>query len=253
MKVGDRLNRLYAHGDGDARTPVNQRTIVNTLLNDVEIRILGSLVEKSVTTPEYYPLSLNALVNACNQLSNREPVVSFDEKTVARALETLREKNLAYVFYGSESRVPKYKHVMAEIFHLGPGEVAVLCVLMLRGAQTVGELRGRTARLFEFGELSDVESALDSLTDRDDGPLVTKLERRPGQKEARFAHLLSGEVTAPVEEAARAPRTPRAEPAVLEVRAENERIAALENEVAALHAELEELKKKFEEFRTQFE
>lgn len=221
---------------------------MDAILNDVEVRIVGSLIEKQVTTPEYYPLTLNALVNACNQISNREPVVSYDEKTVARALESLREKNLVYVFYGSDSRVPKYKQMMTDLFHLTPPELAVMCVLMLRGPQTIGELRGRTNRLYEFSDLTGVEAALESLMARDDPTLVAKLPRQSGQKEARYAQLLSGEVAIKEQ-----PIAPRAEPVMQEVRAENERIARLESEVETLRAELAALRQQFDTFRQQFE
>ncbi|MBV9960376.1 MAG: YceH family protein [Acidobacteria bacterium] len=213
-----------------------------TLLNETEVRVAGALVEKQLTTPEYYPLTLNALMHACNQISNRDPVVAYDEKTVAQALESLREKNLAYVFYGSDSRVPKYKHVMTEIFHLSPPELALMCVLMLRGAQTIGELRGRTGRMYEFADLAEVEATLDALVTREDEPLVAKLPRQPGQKDSRYTHLLSGEV-AVEEQPARPPRTERV---VAEVRAENDRIARLEEEVRELRREFEEFKKQFE-------
>jgi uncharacterized protein YceH (UPF0502 family) len=228
---------------------------VDALLNEVEVRVVGSLIEKQVTTPEYYPLTLNALVNACNQLSNRDPVVAFDEKTVARALESLREKNLAYVFYGSDSRVPKYKHVMTEIFHLTPSELAVMCVLMLRGPQTTGEIRSRTSRLYEFADLSEVEATLEKLIERDDPAMVARLPRMAGQKEARYAHLLAGEVAAaaavPATETQRA--APRTEAAVLEVRAENEKVSRLEAEVETLRREVAYLREQFENFKKQFE
>ncbi|CAN5666511.1 YceH family protein [soil metagenome] len=162
-------------------------------LTEVEARVVGALIEKQLTTPEYYPLTLNSLVAACNQKSNREPVVAYDEETVTKALENLREKNIVYVFYGSTSRVPKYKHILPDVFELEPPETAVLCVLMLRGAQTLGELRERTSRLYEFSGLGEVNETLDNLMRRDE-PLVVKLERLPGQKEARFAHLLAGEI-----------------------------------------------------------
>jgi uncharacterized protein YceH (UPF0502 family) len=226
--------------------------MVDALLNEVEVRVVGSLIEKQVTTPEYYPLTLNALVNACNQLSNREPVVSYDEKTVARAIESLREKNLAYVFYGSDSRVPKYKHVMTEIFHLTPPELAVMCVLMLRGPQTTGEIRGRTGRLYEFADLPEVEATLEKLMAHDDPVLVSKLPRMSGQKEARYAQLLAGDV-AFVAAAVEHPRAPRAEAAVLEVRAENEKISRLEAEVETLRREVAYLREQFESFKKQFE
>jgi uncharacterized protein YceH (UPF0502 family) len=144
---------------------------VETILNETEVRVVGSLVEKQVTTPDYYPLTLNALVNACNQISNRDPVVKYDERTVTEAIESLRTRNLVYIFYGAESRVPKYKHMMREVYTLSPRELAAMCVLMLRGPQTVGEVRGRTGRLYEFAELREVEETLDSLAGRDE-PLV---------------------------------------------------------------------------------
>jgi hypothetical protein len=218
-------------------------------MNETEARVIGSLIEKQVTTPEYYPLTLKALTNACNQTSNRDPVVSYDEKRVAQALESLREKNLAYVFYGSDSRVPKYKQMMSDIFRLTPQELAVMCVLLLRGSQTIGEIRGRTNRLYEFSDLSEVEATLESLIARDDPPLVARLPRAAGQKEARYAHLLSGEVVVP----AQPPASPRAEPVMQEVRAENEKVSRLEAEVEALRREVAELRQQFDDFRKQFE
>lgn len=220
---------------------------MSDLLNDVEVRVVGSLIEKQVTTPEYYPLTLNALLSACNQISNRDPVVAYDEQTVARALESLRGKNLVYVFYGSDSRVPKYKHMLPNIFGLSPAELAAMCVLMLRGPQTVGEVRGRTGRLYNFADLAEVEATLDGLAQREE-PIVLKLPRQPGRKEARYAHLLAG---APEVEEGRP--EPRVEPAVREVRAENERLARLEGEVEALRGELAELRGRFDEFKKQFE
>src|SRR4051812_14127351 len=164
-----------------------------TILSEVELRVLGSLIEKQITTPEYYPLTLNSLTLACNQKNNRNPVTAYSENEVAHALETLREKNLTYVFHGSTSRVPKYKHVMPEVMHLSKAEMAVMCVLMLRGAQTVGELRGHGARLYEFSGLEEVEETITSLVHREPEPLIVRLARQAGQKEARVAHLLSGE------------------------------------------------------------
>jgi len=214
---------------------------VTTILTDIETRVLGSLIEKQVTTPEYYPLTLNALTLACNQKNNRYPVTSYTENQVSDAVERLREKNLAYVFYGSTSRVPKFKHVMPEVMHLSHPEVALMCVLMLRGAQTLGELRGNASRLHDFSGLEEVEQTLNGLITRDE-PMVARLPRQPGQKEGRFAHLLSGEIN-------------------LEALAETERIAAaapsrragLEEKVEALAAEVEKLKEQFEQFRKQFE
>ena len=222
---------------------------MDTLLNDVEVRVLGSLIEKQVTTPEYYPLTLNALVNACNQLSNRHPVVSYDDKTVARALESLRGKNLAYIFYGSDSRVPKYKQMLTDLLKLSPPETAVMCVLMLRGPQTAGEIRSRTGRLHDFAELSEVEATLEGLIGREPDPLVARLARQPGRKESRYAHLLSGEVRVEEEEQ----RQPRVEAATAAVRAEDERLARIEEEVSRLRREVEELRQQLDAFRRQFE
>ena len=224
-----------------------------TLLNDVEVRVAGSLVEKQLTTPDYYPLTLNALVHACNQISNRDPVVSYDERTVEEAIDSLRRKNLVYVFYGSESRVPKYKHMMREVFELSPPELAALCVLMLRGPQTVGEIRGRTGRLHEFADLAEVERALDTLERRDE-PLVIKLPRRPGQKDARYSHLLAGTPAAEPEPNAESADASSAREAAAHAReTAGERMARLEAEVASLRTEVAELRRQLEEFRGQFE
>jgi uncharacterized protein YceH (UPF0502 family) len=216
-----------------------------TILTDIEIRVLGSLVEKQITTPEYYPLTLNALMLACNQKNNRYPVTSYNEDQVAQALETLREKNLTYVFYGSTSRVPKYKHVVPEVLRLNHAEVAVMGVLMLRGAQTPGELRGNGARFHEFAGLEEVEETLNGLITRDD-PLVVRLPRQPGQKEVRFVHLLAGDVD--VEAYAEVERT-----APAARRSSNEQIEKLEQKVEALSSEVESLKEQFDAFRKQFE
>ena len=207
---------------------------MNILLDDIEVRVLGSLMEKSMTTPEYYPLSLNALTNACNQKSNRDPVVTFDETTVVRALDSLREKQLAVL--SASSRVPKYAEVFAGTRNLVNREVALIMVLLLRGPQTVGELRGRTERAYKFEDLAEAEATLDEL---EESGYVTKMPRMAGRKESRYAHLLAGEVQ--VEEAA-----PRLEPAAIVVRAENERITALEEEVQRLRQEFDKFKREFE-------
>ncbi len=211
------------------------------------MRVLGSLVEKQVTTPEYYPLTLNALMLACNQKNNRHPITAFNEDTVAAALETLREKNLAYVFYGSTSRVPKYKHVLPEVMHLSQPELAVICVLLLRGPQTTGELATRAFRLHEFAGLEEVESTLNSLISREPDPLVTRLPRQPGQKEVRYAHLLSGEVTADA-----IPETER-RPETVSRSSQADRVSKLESEVEDLKTELRRLQQQFEGFKKQFE
>ena len=207
--------------------------------------MLGSLVEKQVTTPEYYPLTLNALTLACNQKNNRSPVTSYSETEVAGALESLREKNLAYVFYGSTSRVPKYKHVLPEVMHLSPSELALMCVLLLRGPQTPGELATRAFRLHEFSGLEEVETTLNSLISREPDPLVMRLQRQAGQKETRFAHLLSGTVA--IDE-------PRDEVAPTRGRGrDNDRMTTLEAEVDRLRTEILMLKEQFEVFKKQFE
>ena len=219
---------------------------MNQILNAVEVRVLGSLIEKEITTPEYYPLTLNALTNACNQISNRDPVVSFEEKDVARALESLREKRLAWMVTGI-GRVPKYEQRFAEEYKLAEQELAVLCVLMLRGPQTVGEIRGRTGRLYEFKELEEVELTLQALMSAEP-PFAVRLPRQPGTKESRYAHLLAGEVQIEEREA-----VPRLEAATLEVRQENERILRVEDELARVKGQLAELRQEFVEFKKQFE
>jgi len=215
-------------------------------LTPIEVRVLGSLIEKQVTTPEYYPLTLNALTLACNQKNNRNPVSSFTEAEVDQALDSLRDKNLAYVFHGSTSRVPKYKHVMPEIFQLSPAELAAMCVLMLSGAQTVGEIRTRGSRLYDFPGLEEVEQTLHSLSTKDE-PLVMKLPRQAGQKEARFAHLLSGEVN--VEQLAEEQPARKATHRVND----SDRIEKLEEQVKNLATEVESLRQQFEVFKKQFE
>ena len=215
-------------------------------LSAPEIRVLGALIEKQITTPDYYPLTLNALTNACNQTSNRDPVVSFAESTVVRALEALREKRLAVLFDGATSRVPKYAHKFAETLALTPPEVAALAVLFLRGPQTAGEIRGRSGRLHEFATIEETEATLRGLAEKSP-PLVVKLPRQAGCKESRQAHLLSGPVTveAPV-------RTSRPEPATLTVRLENDRLTGLEAETAALRREVAGLKQELADFKRQF-
>jgi hypothetical protein len=204
-------------------------------LSEIEARVLGSLVEKETATPEYYPLSLHALAAACNQKSNREPVMSLDEDTVYSALETLRSKGLMLDISGGDHRVHKYAHRLGEVFNFDRREQVLLCVLMLRGPQTVGELRGRTERLHNFDSLAEVESTLGRLAERTP-PLVKKLARRLGEKEPRFAHLLSGDVES-------------AEPAV----PPPPRSSPLEARVTQLESDLAELRLQFENFRKSFE
>jgi len=215
---------------------------VNPVLNLVEARILGALIEKDITTPEYYPLSLNALLNACNQKSNRDPVMNLGENAVRDALLALNEKGLAGPVSSADSRVPKYEHRLQEAFNLPRAETAVLCVLLLRGPQTPGELRGRTERMHRFEELSDVHSALQRLIQREP-PLVRMLARQPGTKETRYLHLLSGDVETA--------ELPVQEPAAAS--ADGERIARLESEVGSLKAEIAELRNDFREFQKKFD
>jgi uncharacterized protein YceH (UPF0502 family) len=217
---------------------------VNIVLNAAEARVLGALVEKDITTPDYYPLSLNALINACNQKNNREPVTSFDEETVRLALRNLSEKRLAGTAGGADSRVTKYEHRMQEVFNFTRPETAILCVLLLRGPQTPGELRGRTERMHRFEDLDEVLSGLQQLMRREP-PLAKALGRRPGTKEIRYAHLLSGDVEAwetPAETAGSAADS-----------GSSERIAQLEEQLAALRNEVAELKQQMAAFRKQFE
>lgn len=217
-------------------------------LSDVEARVLGALVEKETTTPEYYPLSLNALLNACNQKSNRDPVMSLDEDAVRRALRSLTDQ--AFVrSAGGDSRVPKFEHRLNELYNFHRHEIAVLCVLLLRGPQTPGELRTRTERLYSFEDLEGVHSALHHLMRREP-PLAKVLPRQPGTKESRYMHLFSGDALPAgepdVEEAA--------ERAHVEAHSsDGTRIAQLESEIMELRRELETLREQFAAFQKQFQ
>jgi uncharacterized protein len=207
---------------------------MSILLSPVEARVLGSLIEKETTTPEYYPLSLNALVNACNQKNNREPVLQLHEDEVRQALHRLQDQGLAAAIH--DSRVTKYEHHLQEVFNFTRGETALLCVLLLRGAQTPGELRGRTERMHRFEELSDVVSVLDKLAQRDPS-LVMALPRQPGSREIRYAHLLSGQpdLSAMTSSGGDASAPQRSS-------VDADRLAQLEAEVAALREEIAELR-----------
>ena len=216
---------------------------MNIILNAAEARVLGALIEKDITTPDYYPLSLNALINACNQKNNREPVTNLDEETVRLALRNLSDKRLAGTASGLDSRVTKYEHRAQEVFNFTRPETAILCVLLLRGPQTPGELRGRTERMHKFEHLDDVLAGLQQLMRREP-PLAKALGRRPGTKEIRYAHLLSGDVEA---------WEPPAETASGTVPDENERVAHLEEQVAALQKEVAEIKEQMAAFKKQFE
>jgi uncharacterized protein YceH (UPF0502 family) len=197
-------------------------------LSPEEVRVLGALLEKDLATPEYYPLSLNALVNACNQKSNRDPVVEYNEETVRTALAALDERGLGGEAKGHDSRVAKYGHRFGEIFNLGRGELALICTLLLRGPQTPGELRSRTDRMHRFEDLDVLEGCLRRLEERQPQPLVRQLPRQPGHKEVRFAHLFSGAVEIP---SSAAPS--------------KDRLTRVEEDLAALRAEFDEFKKQF--------
>ena len=224
---------------------------MNILLNQVETRVLGSLLEKDVTTPDYYPLSLNALVNACNQKNNRDPVMNLDEEAVRQALTTLQEKRLAGPSGSADSRVTKYEHRLQEVFNFTRGETAILCVLLLRGPQTPGELRGRSERMHRFEDLTEVQSTLQRLMQRDP-PLARVLPRQPGTKEARYKHLLAGDVE-DADLATASVARPPSPASVSGNSADANRISHLENEVSALRKEVIDLKQQFASFRKQIE
>ena len=213
-------------------------------LSPIEVRVLGALIEKDITTPDYYPLSLNALVNACNQKNNREPVMTLDEESARQALSSLQEKRLAGPAGGADSRVTKYEHRLQEVFNFDRREIAILCVLLLRGPQTPGELRGRGERMYRFETLDDVQSTIQRLSDRQP-PLMRVLPRQPGTKESRYVHLFS-EDTWPTEirPLHGIPQPPAAN---------DSRLAALEAEVSSLRSEVADLRKQLAAFKTQFE
>ncbi|MDQ1426280.1 MAG: uncharacterized protein QOD72_3778 [Acidimicrobiaceae bacterium] len=201
------------------------------ILTPTEVRVLGCLMEKAVTTPDSYPLTVNALTAACNQTTNRYPVVHFGEPEVTAALTSLRERSLTRIVYSPSNRAPKHRHVIDEAWRLTPDEVAVLCVLFLRGPQTEGELKGRTERMHAFADLGEVEATLDRLAARDE-PLTVRLPRQPGQKDARYAHLVAGEPDVSFEATAGSTGGGRSLA---------DRVAALEADVAKLRETIEEL------------
>ncbi len=209
-------------------------------LDPVAVRVLGSLIEKEITTPDNYPLTLNALVAACNQTSNRDPIMTLDEPTVAGTLADLSHRGLAREVHRSDSRAKRYRQTLSEALSLHEAETAVMCVLTLRGPQTPGEIRTRTARLFEFRDVPHVEVTLQSLATLSD-PLVVQLPRRAGQKELRYAHLLSGTPPADIEPAPGGASATRADAAA--------RLGVLEDDVASLRAELAQLRAQLEEVR----
>ncbi|MBP6865596.1 MAG: YceH family protein [Candidatus Didemnitutus sp.] len=221
-------------------------------LDAIETRVLGALIEKELTTPDYYPLSLNALVNACNQINNREPVMALGEAEVTRALDQLRDKRLAVVITGGDSRVLKFAHKTREVLELSRPEVSLLCLLLLRGPQTAGELRGRSGRLHEFADLADAQAVLGRLAHRenpDQPALVTLLPRQPGTKESRYAHLLSG-LPPPASGRASRPDEPSAD---APLSSDTVRFAQLEADNAELKRQLADLRREFDEFRMKFE
>ncbi len=226
---------------------------MSIFLNSVEARVLGALVEKDITTPDYYPLSLNALVNACNQKNNRDPVMTLDEAAVREALDGLHNKNLAGPASSADSRVTKYEHRLQEMFNFARGETAMLCVLLLRGPQTPGELRARTERMQRFEDLTEVQSSLQRLMQRDP-PLARVLPRQPGTKESRYMHLLSGDTKdlgMADASVARAPSPPYPVTNAAIPSTDGDRITHLEDEVATLRKEVTDLKQQLERFRTQ--
>jgi hypothetical protein len=225
---------------------------LNLLLSEVETRVLGSLIEKDITTPDYYPLSLNALVNACNQKNNRDPVMHLDEDAVRQALDSLHNQRLAGPTSSADSRVTKYEHRLQEVFNFTRGETAILCVLLLRGPQTPGELRGRSERMHPFEDLTEVQSTLQRLIERQP-PLVKVLPRQPGTKEARSMHLLGGDGEEPEGDGGTSPGRTVSSASGSRPAPEGERIARLETAVADLGKEVAELKQQLASFRQQFE
>ena len=215
-------------------------------LTETDVRVLGALIEKQVTTPDNYPLSLNALIAACNQSSNRHPVVAYDEETVLAAIQRLRRASMVRAIQRSDSRVTKYEHIATDTLDLSSNELGLMCVLMLRGPNTIGELRTRTERLAKFESLADVETTLTALIERAKDPLVGRLPRRAGQKEARFAHLLSGDLAADSADSQDTTRPVASEPS-------DDRIAALEQMVAELRSEIGDMRQQLQDFRKQFE
>lgn len=218
---------------------------MNIELNEVEARVLGALLEKEITTPDYYPLSLNALVNACNQKSNRDPVMNLDESAVRTALSQLHDNSLVRSVSAADSRVTKYEHRLQEAFNFDRREAAIFCELLLRGAQTPGELRSRAERMHHFDDLSEVQSALQRLMSREP-PLVKVLARQPGTKESRYIHLLSGDTEPAGSSNVR-------DASGVTVRESGDKFSRLESEVAELRSDIAELKQQFAAFRKQFE
>lgn len=223
---------------------------MDVVLNQIEARVLGSLIEKEITTPEYYPMSLNALTNACNQKSNREPVMDLSENDVFNAIETLKDKRLGWQFSSAGGRVPKYEHNLKSLFQFSKEEVAVICVLLLRGPQTIGEIRIRTERMCSFSSLDETENTVRNLISREDGPFVVELSRQPGRKESRFMHLFCGNIEIVQEKNAVENNT-----CIQKMKDDSgdERIKALEDSIETLRTELSELRQQFLDFKKQLE
>jgi uncharacterized protein len=219
-------------------------------LNPIEARVLGALIEKEVTTPEYYPMSLNALTNACNQKSNREPVMELSDNDVVVAIDTLKDKKLSWQFSSAGGRVPKYEHNLRSLFSFSKAEFAVICMLLLRGPQTVGEIRTRTDRLYSFTSLEETEKTIRALAERSDGPFVVELPRQPGRKESRFMHLFCG---MPDISPAQETSDGNARPESKQVTTTNDRFTTLEEEVVRLRNELTELRQQFLDLKKQLE
>lgn len=234
------MRTVFFGGPGEGATPPSDY-VIPAPLSPEELRVLGCLIEKSFLTPDIYPLTLNSLVAACNQKTSREPVVSYDDVTVDAVLVMLQGRGLTAKITGADHRVPKFKELLAEKSGLKVSEIAVLCVMMLRGPQTVNELKDRTNRIHAFADPAEVEETLDRLIGRDPQPLAVRLPRMAGQKEARYMHLLAGPVD--VEELAAPPPAP----------AREDRIGRLEAEVAVLKEQLRRLEEQWNEFRKQFE
>ncbi len=220
---------------------------MDIILNNEEVRVLGCLIEKKMATPDYYPLSLKSLVSACNQKVNRAPVVSYSEDGVLRTMKELKSKTL--VWQGTTGRVPKYEERFVQEYNLNDDEAAVMCMLMLRGPQTVGELRGRSERLCGFESIEEVNDALEDLSSMD---YVVRLPRQPGQKEVRYMHLLCGQPEVSAAQETRAEKSSVTSSSVSSV-VEKKRLDFLEERFGMLSSELQKLKQEFAEFRRQFE
>jgi uncharacterized protein len=245
------LPRSYACPEYGASNG-SQGIVLELNLSDFEVRVLGSLAEKAFLTPDTYPLSLNAVTMACNQVSNRDPVMQLTDDTVQQTLTTLREKKLVREWFPTGSRVPKFDHVLQDVFGLGEAQLASLTLLMLRGPQTAGEIKGRSNRMHTFHEVERVEATMQSLMSDRETPLVMKLPKAPGTKEARYAHLLSGQQAVERQGVAGSLLPPASPTAIIEAKSDD-RVSMLEDEVQQLRAEVSWLSRQFDAFKKQFE